>query len=46
MEMKVAKYADTIVVRKNDDVNEIIMQFANKHNLNDSKKAKLEKLVL
>ena len=44
--MKVSKYADSIVVRKNDDVNEIIIQFAAKHNLNQSKTAKLEKLVL
>lgn len=44
--MKVSKYADSIIVRKNDDVNEIIMQFAAKHNLSDNKKVKLEKLVL
>lgn len=46
MEMKVSKDSDCIVVRKNDNVNDIIKEFAAKHKLNDSKKAKLEKLVL
>lgn len=46
MEMKVSTDTDQIIVRKNDDVNDIIQDFATKHQLNENKKAKLKKLVM
>jgi hypothetical protein len=46
MELKVNGKVDTIEIHKNDNIQSIISAFSKKHNLKESKKEKLNDLVM